>query len=369
MKNTHSDLRAPWVSRLLLVAAALAAGCGAQTPSLDTLEVEDNSEALSASELECERTKRECLIAADCEPQARAACEEAFRACEEPARAEKKRVKEACKQERETCDEAAADEDAQHACHIAEYRCKLPVEPPEAVCRVDAKECRWAARTDTMTPPTDDTAEQACREQERECKDLLRGDREELPKPPHCPPGPPPVCEPQDMTEEMTAPAPLPLVSPDECERTKVDCLIAADCDPDARATCETAFRACREPIQAEKKRLHEQCHSARESCESQAADEAAKRACHLAEHECKLPVEPPEAVCKIAAHQCKWAAQDAAEQVADGGAPSGPSAAEEACREQERACVEEKRIPREDLPKPPKCGKAPKCMPAMMQP
>jgi hypothetical protein len=363
MKNTNKDPRAPWVSRILF-AAALAAGCGSQASSPSPIEVEDNSEALSAAEIECESTKRECLIAADCEPEAREVCEEAFRACEEPARAEKKRVREACKVERETCEEAAADDEAaKHACHIAEHRCKLPVEPPDAVCRVDAEECRWAARSeggDGTTPTPDNAAEEACRETERECKDALRVDREELPKPPHCGPNPP-ACEPAEPgTEE--APAPLP-ISPDECEQTKVACLVAADCEPDARELCETAFRACREPLDAEKKRVHDECRTVREACDDAAADEAGRRACHLAEHECKLPVEPPEAVCRIAAHECVWAAQDASTE-------DGPSAAEEACRETERACVEEKRVPREDMPKPPHCGpKPPACAPGAPAP
>jgi hypothetical protein len=86
---------------------------------------------------------------------------------------------------------------------MAEHKCTLPVEPPEAVCRIDAEECVWAARgtaepaaaPEPMMPPKETDAERACRETERECREAKRVPPEDLPEPPKCPPGPPP-CKP-----------------------------------------------------------------------------------------------------------------------------------------------------------------------------
>jgi len=153
---------------------------------------------------ECERAKRECLVAANCDADLRAACTSAFHACEEPVRAERKRVHELCHAERETCDAAATDEAGHHACHVAEHRCKLPVEPPEAVCHIDALECLWAAQSahdvaaapDSEMPPGPSAGELACRETERACKDSMRLRPDDLPEPPHCP-RVPPACAPE----------------------------------------------------------------------------------------------------------------------------------------------------------------------------
>ena len=364
MKTPNLDLRSSWVSRLLFT-AALAAGCGTTTSPVSTnLEVEDTSEALSEDELDCERTKRECLIAANCEADPREACEEAFRACEEPARAEKKKVHDACRAEREACDEKATDDAGRHACHMAEHKCNAPVEPPDAQCHVDAEECIWTARGGAAPsmPPSD--AEEACREKERACHDMLHTGPDDLPKPPKCEPLPPAACEPEADTP-AEPPAPLPV--DDDCERTKRECLIAADCDKDKNEACETAFRTCEEPVRAERDKVRDQCRSARETCEAAATDEEGRHSCHIAEHECKLPIEPPEAVCRIDAEKCLWAAKGAAEPpvMTDPPTPHEPSAAEEACRETERTCREAKKEPKEDLPKPPKCGPKPgKCGP-----
>jgi hypothetical protein len=369
MKTPNLDPRASWVSRLLFT-AALAAGCGTTTtPVPTTLEVEDTSEALSEDELDCERTKRECQIAANCEQDAREACEEAFRACEEPARAEKKKIHDACRAEREACDEKATDDAGRHVCHMAEHKCKASVEPPEAQCHVDAEECVWTARggaAPTM-PPSD--AEEACRTKERACREMLKMDPEDLPKPPKCEPPPPPACV-EEGGVAAEPPAPLPV--DDGCEKTKRECLIAADCDKDKNEACETAFRACEEPIRAERDAVREKCKADRETCEAAATDETGRHNCHIAEHECKLPIEPPDAVCRIDAEKCLWAAKEAAEPpvMTDPPTPHEPSAAEEACRETERTCREAKKEPKAELPKAPKCGPKPgKCGPKPHEP
>ncbi|HET8935033.1 MAG TPA: hypothetical protein VFN67_16405 [Polyangiales bacterium] len=368
MKTPNLDLRSSWVSRLLIT-AALAAGCGTSTSASPTsLEVEDNSEALSEDELDCERTKRECLIAANCEVDPRAACEEAFRACEEPARAEKRQVHDACRAEREACDETAADDAGRHVCHMAEHKCNAPVEPPDAQCHVDAEECVWTARggaAPTM-PPSD--AEEACRDKERACHEMFHMDPEDLPKPPKCEPPPPAACEP--VEEPAEPPAPLPV--DDDCELTKRECLIAADCDKDLNEACETAFRACEEPARAERDRVRDECRTAREACEAAATNEEGRHSCHIAEHECKLPIEPPEAVCRIDAEKCLWAAKDGVEPpvMTDPPTPHEPSAAEEDCRETERTCREAMKAPKVELPKAPKCGPKPAhCGPGMHGP
>ena len=376
MINSNPDLRTPWAGCLLL-AVAFAAGCGTQAPVAEAVEVDEASDALSVDQIACERTKRECLVAADCDADKRETCETAFRACEEPAREEKKRVRDMCHTTRAACDAAAADEAGHHACHVAEHKCKLPVDPPEAVCHIDGLECVWAARSGT-----DDAAEKACRDKEKECRDATRVDRDDLPEPPKCGPPPPPKCTPADVDPAEPA-TPAPTTPSDmSCERTKRECLIAANCDADKRGACETAFRACDEPVREEKKRVHEMCREARETCEESAADEAARHACHMAEHKCRLPVEPPEAVCRIEAEECVWAARDTAEPTPpaepmtppDAMTPPDPkepkvkpekSAAQEACREKERECTESKRVRPEELPKPPHCGPRPaECTP-----
>src|SRR5215510_11411989 len=107
MKKSNSDLRAAWVGCLLSV-ATLAIGCGTQhTPVGDVPEVDDLSGALSQDQFDCEKAKRECLVKADCDADAREACEETFRACEDPLREERKKVHDACHAERETCNDAA----------------------------------------------------------------------------------------------------------------------------------------------------------------------------------------------------------------------------------------------------------------------
>lgn len=375
MRTSTLDPRSWWVG-CLLVAAALAPSCGNQSPAPESLELDAVSEALSPDQYECEREKRECLVAADCVAEAREACESTFRSCTEPLRAEKKRVSEQCRSERDTCEAAATDDAGRHACHIAEHKCKLPVEPPEAVCHIDALECDWAARMSSDPPESDadKAAKKACHDEEHECKESLRMKPEDLPKPPHCPHDPPPpACDPSAPAEpvEPEAPeAPLPIPGEPDCELEKRECLIAADCEPDARKACESAFRACEEPARAEKKRVREECRASRETCEEAATDEAGRHACHIAEHECKLPVEPPEAVCRIEAEKCIWAARPESDPMTPAEPtmpPPEPSAEEKACHEQERACREEKRVPRDDLPKPPRCAPSPPaCMPAM---
>jgi hypothetical protein len=274
-----------------------------------------------------------------------------------------------CHVEKEACDAKATDDAGHHACHMAEHKCNASVEPPDAACHVNAEECIWTARGGAA--PSE--AEEACRATERACHEMLHMDPEDLPKPPHCPPAPPPACEPEDHdagaglpsppTESTAPPAPANAA----CELTKRECLIAADCEPVAREACETTFRTCEEPVRAERDRVREMCRTARESCEAAATDEAGRRSCHSAEHACKLPIEPADAVCRIDAEQCLWAAHDAAEPpvMTDPPTPPQPNAAEEACRETERTCREAKREPREELPKPPKCGPKPaKCGP-----
>jgi hypothetical protein len=195
----------------MLFVAAFAAACGSERQSTDDVVVDGTIDALSQDQFECERTKRECLITADCDHDKREACKEAFHACEEPVRDEKKRVHEMCREAKKTCEEAATDAAARHACHKQEDQCKLSVEPPEFQCHIDAEECLWIARgmmdpTPPTTPPTmpptmppamppmhrmESDAERACREAEHECRDAMRLDRMDLPKAPHCEPEPP----------------------------------------------------------------------------------------------------------------------------------------------------------------------------------
>jgi hypothetical protein len=65
------------------------------------------------------------------------------------------------------------------------------VDPPEAICRIEAHECRWAAGIPDVTPPMDpphpgpSAAEQACREAEHDCVESRRVHF------PHCSPVPP----------------------------------------------------------------------------------------------------------------------------------------------------------------------------------
>ena len=335
MMKTNPDLRAPWVG-CVLIAAAFVPGCANEVPAAsEEPEVEDTTEAITQAEYDCERTKRECLAAADCDADLREACESAFHACKDPVRAEQKQVRETCRAQRETCDAAAADDAARHACHVAEHECKLPVDPPEAVCHIDALNCIWAARSAApdATPPMKSEAEQACRETERAC-----------------------------TAADPTVPDTQSMFA---CERTKRECLIAANCDADMREACTGAFHACAEPIRAEKKRVHELCHAEREACDAAATDEAGRQACHIAEHRCKLPVDPPEAVCRIDAEECRWAAKGAPDMTDPMNPRPDPSAAELACRETERACKESLRMRPEDLPKPPHCPPAPRaCTP-----
>lgn len=76
------------------------------------------------------------------------------------------------------------------ACHIAEHRCMLPVDPPEAICRIEAHECRWAARVTLDEPPAMRPADHGCRAAEHACVESLRVHPDELPQPPLCAPTP-----------------------------------------------------------------------------------------------------------------------------------------------------------------------------------
>jgi len=383
-------MRATWVGCLLV--AAFAVSCSEETPVSEQIDVDQTSDALSQPQFECESTKRECLVAADCDADKRDACESAFRDCNAPVKAERDQVHETCRTEREACDAAATDEAGRHACHVAEHKCTLPVDPPEAMCHVDAEECVWAARgtDEPKMPPDKSEAEQACRAQERECRDAKRLHPEDLPKAPKCAPPPPPDCAPVVPPPAPATPA-APAPGPGDhsaCERTKRECQVAADCDDAKRDACESAFRACEEPLRAERDRVHEMCRTSREACEEAATDEAARHACHMAEHKCNLPVEPPEAVCRLDAEECLWVARGMAEPPAPPKPMMPPSAAkpimpppvemtppkmmpphdtdaEHACHEAERECNDAMRVPPEDLPKPPMCPPGPpKCMP-----
>jgi hypothetical protein len=365
MIKNDQDLRAPWLGSLLFI-AAFAASCASGVKTPEPLAVDDYTDALSQDQFDCERTKRECLSAAACAADKREACETAFRSCEEPVRAERDKLHETCRTARESCEAAAVDETARHACHMQEHRCTLPVEPPEAVCRVDAEECIGKAHGMTMPqptmPPQMSDAEKVCHETERACRDEKRLDPKDLPEAPHCgpgmmpPPPPPPACtpvEPAAPTTPTTAPAAM---TQDHfaCEKTKRECLIAADCAADKRAACEAAFRSCDEPFRTEKERVHAQCRAARESCEAAASDEVGRHACHMQEHTCNLPVEPPEAVCHIDAEECIWTANGMHKP--EPMMPPQMSDAEQACHETEHTCVEAKRMQPEALPEPPHC-------------
>lgn len=393
MGKSSSDLRGKWVAYIFCLAAG-AAGCASQTPVSENVAVDDYSDALSADQFACERTKRECLVAADCAADKREACESAFRSCEQPLKDEKKALHDKCHAEKETCEAAAKDEAARQACHTAEHKCTLPLDPPEAVCRIEAEACVAAAKAAAGTagapaaagapapgPGPKSAAEEACREKERACRDEKHLKPEDLPMPPKCAPAGRADCVPAAPTAP-TAPA-VPATGPADmstdhvaCERTKRECLIAADCAADKREACESAFRACEEPIRAEKKRVSDKCREDKETCEAAATDEAGKHACHIAEHRCKLPVEPADAVCRIDAEECVWAAR-----VKNGTATTtpepkmppepkepkpAPSPEEQACRDTEHTCVESKRVKPDELPKPPHCPPAPPvCKPA----
>lgn len=337
----------------MFIALGFAPSCASETDDTDALELDDASEALTQAEYDCERSKRECFISAGCDEGARDACEAVFRACREPVRDERARVRELCRAQRDACEDLATDDAELHACHMAEHECKLPVDPPEAICHIDALRCIWDARVaapDLDPSPPAHAAEHACHEEEHACKESLRLDRADLPVVPKCDP---PPCTPLDPA----------LIPPDfadhfRCERIKHECFVTAHCDASLRAACESAFHACEEPVRAERERVHALCHAERESCEAVATDEADHHACHVAEHRCTLPVEPPEAICRIEALECRWAAgiPDMPPPPRDPPA-AGPSAAEHACRDAEHDCVEARRVHIPHCaPLPPEC-------------
>lgn len=350
MTNIDQSKRALWLACSLFIALSFAPACASDAGNANELEVDEVSDALTQAEYDCEREKRECLIVADCEDGAREACKSAARACREPAHDEASRVRALCRAERDACEATATTEAEHNACHIAEHECKLPVDPPEAICHVDALRCIWDARTsppDTDPPPAGREAEHACHEAERACKESLRLDRADLPKAPKCEA---PRCGPRGHVHGS-----VELIA---CERERRECLISAACDVVLSEACESSFHVCADPLRAEHDRVHALCHAEREACEAAAADEAARQACHLAEHRCMLPVDPPEAICRIEAHECRWAAR-----VMQGEPPAPP--ADHACREAEHACVESLRVRPEELPQLPLCAPAlPECTP-----
>jgi hypothetical protein len=180
--------------------AAAPAATTAPAPATTPTPTTTAAPAMTQNHYACEKTKRECQIAADCDPDKREACETAFRTCDEPSRLEHERVHDMCHAAKETCEQAAQDDAARHACHMQEHRCMLPVEPPEAVCRIDAEECIWNANgmmmPEPMMPPAHpemSDAEKACHETEHTCVESKRMHPEELPKPPHCEPTAPPA--------------------------------------------------------------------------------------------------------------------------------------------------------------------------------
>lgn len=63
--------------------------------------MDDTTEALSRDQFECERAKRECLVATAYGADEREACESTSRSSMEPVRAEKERVHDQCRAERE----------------------------------------------------------------------------------------------------------------------------------------------------------------------------------------------------------------------------------------------------------------------------
>lgn len=218
MTNPDRCLRSPWVGCFLLL-SALGASCASSAP---TAEVEGAVDALSQGDYECEKAKRECLVSADCDPDQREACETTFHDCKYAVKEDKDAQHQVCHAAKETCEAGAADDAAWTACHTEEHRCMLPVEPPEAVCHIQMEECLVAAgiffksvpepkdpMMDPMDPmgamgpkmpkPEKSDAEIACRDEEKVCKDAMRLDKDELPKPPHCDPGPPPpaTCAPE----------------------------------------------------------------------------------------------------------------------------------------------------------------------------
>jgi hypothetical protein len=363
MTKTNRDVRALSSSCLLFVALAFAPSCANKSDDTNAVELNDASEALTQAEYDCEREKRTCLISADCDADARDVCESALRACREPVRDERSRVRELCRTQRDACEADATSEAELHACHVAEHECKLPVDPPEAVCHVDALRCIWDARTewpdagwpDAGSPPRDHADEHACREQERACKDLLRLDREDLPKAPKCGR---PHCAPRE-------PAPKGWSADHfQCERERRECLIEADCDSNAYTACEVAFDACEEPARAERERVPALCRDERHSCEAASTDDAGRHACHIAHHRCTLAVDPPEAICRIEAHECRWAAR-LDDVTAPPAGPHHESAAHRACHEAEHDCVEATRLHPEDLPRLPLCAPVPpECTP-----
>lgn len=340
MTETNHSMRALWPTASLLFALCAAPSCVSESEDSDAFELDDASEALTQAEYDCEWEKRECFIAADCDAAQRDACESVFRACRAPVRDERARVRELCRAERDVCESLATSDAELHACHIAEHECKLPVDPPEAICHVEALRCSWDARADEPDAAPRRARhgiDHACHEEERACKESLRLDRADLPVAPKCEPA---ACDPRD-------PAPLPPDITDHvrCELDKRECLLDAGCDEPLRAACESAFRACEEPVRAERRRVHALCHAERESCEAVAVDDASHHACHIAEHRCKLPVDPPEAICHLEALECRWAAYVPGVTPPPGVPHAGPSPAEHACHEAERECVESRRV------------------------
>lgn len=169
-----------------------------------------------------------------------------------------------------------------------------------------------------------------------------------------------------------------------ECESAKRECLIAAQCEADQREACEDTFHACKEAAHEEKEALHETCHTAKQTCEAAATDDAALTTCHVEEHKCMLPAEPPEAICHVEMEECLVAAGinivPPPPPANDTMAPPAPPAmdpmdppppppamprvmppheqsdAERACRDTEHECKDAMRPSPMDLPMVPKC-------------
>jgi hypothetical protein len=251
MTKANQTMRALWLTSLLLVASCAGDATG---------EIDDASGALTQADYDCERSRRACLNVSDCDADTRYACDSELYACRASARAERARVRELCRAQRDDCELIATNDAERHACHIAEHECKLPVDPPEAICHVDALQCRWDANlvaTDGGPPHASHASEHACHEEEKACKRALRLDRTALPVAPSCEPR---YCAPHGRGPHGPGPhGPGPF--------------------PPGSAEHEACKR--------EHDRVHAFCRAEREHCEAAAPSEAVHRACHEAEHDC----------------------------------------------------------------------------------
>ena len=183
MTKTNQAMRTLWLTSLLLAAASCADD--------DTGELDDASGALTQADYDCERSRRACLNVAGCDADTHYACDSALYSCRASARAERARVRDLCRAQRDDCELIATNDAELHACHIAEHECKLPVEPPEAICHVDALRCSWDAHLlagNGGPPRASHGVEHACHEEEHACKHALRLDPAALPAAPHCEP-------------------------------------------------------------------------------------------------------------------------------------------------------------------------------------